>query len=218
MIDLSIRTLSWVLNFTGEDVLRLLFGDRFYSEVKSAGLLDPTVIRPKLSLQPSQPTQACAEPQCMVLKLVETVCSELTCRCFIYQFQIPDLELHLQQAHQLLLSKRCHHNKVQSYCTCNSFAPKTSVDLGMRQIMHLCHKLLTLNCMIDGTYRPNWWSEVRSTAEGDNRNQEYKAFCPPSRWPSSRYEFTQYAWERELAPSSYTYSLWIPVFTNSRSQ
>jgi len=55
----------WVLHFTGEGILKLLFGERFYHEVESAGLLDPTVIRPKLSLQPSQPTQACTEPQCI---------------------------------------------------------------------------------------------------------------------------------------------------------
>jgi len=47
----------------GEGALKALFGDRFYHEVKSAGLLDPAVIRPKLSLQPSEPTQACTEPQ-----------------------------------------------------------------------------------------------------------------------------------------------------------
>lgn len=56
----------------------------------------------------------------------------ITCSCFIYQLQIPDLELHPQQVHQLLLSKSCHH-KMRSYCKCNSFAPKTPVGLGMRQ-------------------------------------------------------------------------------------
>jgi len=30
--------------------------DRFYHEVKSAGLLDPTVIRPQMPLQPSEPS------------------------------------------------------------------------------------------------------------------------------------------------------------------
>lgn len=110
-----------------------------------------------------------------------------------------------------------HHNKVQSYCTCNTFAPKTSVGLGMRQILYLCNKLLTLNCMTDGTFRPNWWSEIRLTFEGDNRNQQYKAFHPPSRWPSSSMSsLTMH--ERELAQPSYTYYLWIHVFTTLRSQ
>ena len=66
--------LLWVtLYFTGTDLLKILFGDRFYHEVKSAGLLDPTVIRPQMPLQPSEPSppsQAFTQPQSTVFELV----------------------------------------------------------------------------------------------------------------------------------------------------
>ena len=47
----------------GADILKLLFGERFYREVESAGLLDPAVIR-RQPLHPAQPPQQSAEPQC----------------------------------------------------------------------------------------------------------------------------------------------------------
>lgn len=182
-VSIHVHSVMSISPFIGKDVLKVLFGDRFYHEVESAGLLDPTVIRPKLSLQPSEPTQAGAEPQCMVLEVIETVCSGLTLLAgalyISYRYQIRSFTLN--RFTNCCSAKVITTTRYKATVLVNSFAPKTSVGLGMRQTMHLCQKLLTLNCMINGTFRPNWWSEIRSTAEGDNRNQEYKAFRPPSR-------------------------------------